>query len=127
VCTGDKFFNTHVIDVSFLLYFVNGNALIVVLSAKVLTGLLFGSGEGCYITEVLKLPILIDVLTYASRSGDRSCDLARSRHVVFTSFAGLYISVYGYDWQVVICGCVMIVWCWQVGVTTDGQGRENLV
>ena len=71
----------------FLLYFVDGNALVVVLSPEVLTGLLLSGGEGSYITEVLKLPILIDALTNASRSGDRSCDLTRSRHVVFTSFA----------------------------------------
>jgi hypothetical protein len=92
VCAGDKLFNAHVIDVSFLLYLVDSDGLVIVLSAKVFTGLFLSGGEGSYIAKIFKLTILIYVLTNASRGGNTSRDLARSRHVVFTSFAGQYVN-----------------------------------
>jgi hypothetical protein len=87
VRAGDKFFDTHVIDVSFLLYFVDGNGLVIVLSAEVFAGLFFVGGEGCNIAKIFKLTILIYMLAKASRGGNTSRDLTRSWHVVLTSFA----------------------------------------
>jgi hypothetical protein len=92
VCASDKFFNTHVIDMSFLLYFVDSDGLVIVLSAEVFAGLFLSGGEGSYIAKIFKLPVLIYVLTNANRGGNTSRDLARSGHVVFTSFAGHYVN-----------------------------------
>jgi hypothetical protein len=92
VCAGNEFFNTHVVHVSFLLYLVDSDGLVIVLSAEVFTGLLFSSGKGCDIAKIFKLPVLIYVLTNASRGGNTSRDLTCSGHVVFTSFAEHYVN-----------------------------------
>jgi hypothetical protein len=88
VRAGNEFFNTHVVHVSFLLYLVDSDGLVIVLSAEVFAGLFLSGREGGYVTKILKFPVLIYVLTNASRSGNTSRDLARSGHVVSPPLLG---------------------------------------
>jgi hypothetical protein len=127
VRASNEFFNTHVVHVSFLLYLVNSDGLVIVLSAEVFTGLFLSGGEGSYIAKIFKLTILIYVLTNASRSGNTPRDLACSGHLCSPPLLGTMltrVAMVGNSLFVVVLGLCGEV---RIGVTTDGQGCENLV